>query len=124
MKGTSRAALGLSILGVVIPKYGIVVTGVSALFVIFSGMRRSSFAKAAVLINFCNIFFLSPLFLLSLYYMDMFEQPLPNGRVVYAVVLCLQLITLIMRHRQERRRRNIDVRKRARAATSMHYSKT
>ena len=104
MQGTSRAALALSVLGVAIPKYGIIVTGLSGLFVILSSNRRSNYARVALGINFCNLFILSPVFLMSLFHPYIYEQPVQNARLIFIVVVLIQLATLVIRWRKEKRR--------------------
>ena len=104
MQGTSRAALALAVLGVMLPKYGIIVTGLSGLFVILSSGRRSNYARVAVGINFCNLFILSPLFLMSLFHPYIYEQPLQNAQTIFIAVLVIQLATLLIRWRKDRLR--------------------
>lgn len=115
MKGTSRAALALAVLGVAVPKYGILLTGVSGIFVIISMAKHSAFARAAVMINFCNLFFLSPLFVMSIFHYDIYKEPVDNGRAIFVLVLSIQLLTLIIHLQKERRRRQRRARAKAQA---------
>ncbi|MBR9909626.1 MAG: hypothetical protein GYB33_04630 [Gammaproteobacteria bacterium] len=115
MKGTSRAALVLAVIGTVTPSYGIMVSGFSGVFALFSLNKRNQYAIAALVINFCNLLLFSPLFLMSLLSIEI-DMPghydIPNKHTIYAIMLLIQLVGLAVylrarRLRAERRKHKV-----------------
>ena len=91
------SSLVLSIVAIFIPVYGAFISGLSGIFAWASIGRAAIFGLAAVIVNLCNIIFLSPIFL-SLIAIDSVEQLLNQDQIFkyWIIVLIIQLIAIFV----------------------------
>ncbi|SHI16062.1 hypothetical protein [Desulfofustis glycolicus] len=91
------SSLVLAIVSIFIPVYGVFISGLSGVFAWCSVGRAAIFGLAAVIINLCNVLFLSPVFL-SLLTIDSVNQLSNQDKIFkyWVIVLVIQLIAIFI----------------------------
>jgi hypothetical protein len=91
------SSLFFAVLGVLVPAFGIFISGISGFLAWFSPGKGISLGGAAVIINLINIFFLSPGFMLVVHLEA--QHRTPDQRITFAIwmfVLFIQISAIVV----------------------------
>lgn len=91
-------AIIISVLGIITPTVGVILSGLSGIFAMFSLKYRDSFAQAALILNLLNLSIFSPYTVMAIFSQKTlpFLGNLQEMKVAYWIITCIQLIGIIL----------------------------
>lgn len=96
MNAFGIVAIVTSVLGIVTPTMGILLSGLSGFFALFSLRVRDPFAQGSIILNILNLTLLSPVTVLSIF-SNKYQWFQTDGlKAVYWIILLLQLVGIVL----------------------------
>lgn len=96
MNAFGIVAIVTSVLGIVTPTMGILLSGLSGFFALFALKVRDPFAQGSIILNILNLTLLSPVTVLSIF-SNKYQWFQTDGlKAVYWIILLLQLVGIVL----------------------------
>ncbi len=98
MTALGIVAIITCVLGIITPTAGIILSGLSGIFAIFSLKCKDPLAQAALILNLFNLSIFSPYTVMAIFSKDTlpFWRVTPSMKLVYWIITCIQLVGILL----------------------------